>query len=246
MLNEPTMNKLIDLRLAVMATSWADQQKDSDIATLSFDERFALLVDAEYLARDNRRLKRLLRAAQLRVAGACMEDVKVSAKRGIDRGMARQLGACGWVGDHLNVLISGPTGVGKSYLGCALGQAACRQGRKVLYRRLPRLFEELSLAKADGTYTKVLAKFARTDVLILDDMGIGNLRDANRHDLLEVLDDRYDVRSTVVTSQLPVNKWHEWIGEPTMADAILDRLVHNAYKITLNGPSGRKDKSSRP
>jgi DNA replication protein DnaC len=232
------------LRLIAMAIAWAEQQKDPKIGALSFDERLALLVDAEYLARDNRRLQRLLKGAQLRIPSACIEDVKSSAQKGLDHAMLRQLAACTWIGEHLNVLISGPTGVGKSYLACALGQAACRHGLKVTYRRLPRLFEELSLAKADGTYTKVLAKLAKADLLILDDLGTGTLREAQRHDLLEVFDDRYDVRSTVVTSQLPVAKWHEWIGDPTAADAILDRLVHNAYKLTLKGPSGRKEKAT--
>lgn len=244
MLNEPTMQKLTTLQLTAMAIAWGEQQKDPRVGTLSFDERFALLVDAEYLARDNRRLARLLKGAQLRIPSACMEDVKASAQKGVDPAMLRQLASCTWIREHLNVLISGQTGVGKSYLACALGQAACRHGLKVLYRRLPRLFEELSLAKADGTYTRLLAKLAKVDVLILDDLGTGTLREAQRHDLLEVFDDRYDMRSTVVTSQLPVAKWHEWIGDPTAADAILDRLVHNAYKLTLKGPSGRKEKAT--
>ncbi|HHH28470.1 MAG TPA: AAA family ATPase [Polyangiaceae bacterium] len=245
MLNEPTMNKLLAMRLAVMASAWAEQQKDPKSTALDFDERFGLLVDAEYLARDNRKVTRLLKAAKLRLSGACMEDVKVSAKKGLDRATRNQLASCRWIGEHLNVLISGATGVGKSYLACALGQAACRRGLRVLYYRLPRLFEALALAKADGTYTKLLAKIAKADLLVLDDLGLGGLRDAQRHDLLEILDDRYDLRSTVVTSQLPLDKWHEWLGEPTVADAILDRLVHNAYKLTLRGPSGRKEKNER-
>lgn len=240
MLNEPTMTKLMALRLATMAAAWAEQQKDPKVGALDFDERFGLLVDAEYLARDNRKVERLLHAARLRLPSASMEDVKVSSKKGLDRATCNQLASCRWIGEHLNVLISGETGVGKSYLACALGQTACRRGYRVAYVRLSRLFEELALAKADGTYTKHLAKLAKADVLILDDLGLGTLREAHRHDLLEVLDDRYGERSTIVTSQLPIPKWHEWIGEPTVADAILDRLVHNAYKLTLRGPSGRK------
>ena len=240
MLNEPTMTKLMAMRLATMASAWAEQQTDPKAGALDFDERFGLLVDAEYLARDNRKVTRLLKGAKLRISGASMEDVKVSSKKGLDRATCNQLASCRWIGEHLNVLISGPTGVGKSYLACALGQAACRRGHRVYYFRLPRLFEELALAKADGTYTKQLAKLAKADVLILDDLGLATVRDAQRHDLLEVLDDRYGERSTVVTSQLPIPKWHDWIGEPTVADAILDRLVHNAYKLTLRGPSGRK------
>lgn len=196
-----------------------------------------------YLARHNRRLSRLLKDAQLRVAGACIEDVDTSAVRGLDKAMVRQLGTCAWVGDHLNVLATGATGVGKSYLASALGQAACRKNLRVLYRRVPRLFEELGLAKADGTYARTLAKLALADVLILDDLGLGTIKEVQRNDLLEVLEDRYGKSSTVVTSQLPIAKWHEWIGEATAADAILDRLVHNAYKIELKGPSRRKEKN---
>ncbi len=243
MLTEPTKEKLYAMRLAAMAAAWLEQQQSPKSRELSFDERFALIVDAEHQARDNRRLARLIKNAQLRLPEACMEDFEASQPRGLDKPTARQLSACGWVPDHLNVLVSGATGVGKSYLACALGHAACRRGFKVLYRRVPRLFEELSLAKAEGAYPKLLAKLAKFDVLVLDDLGIGNLKEANRHDLLEVLEDRYGQRSTVVTSQLPVARWHEWLGDPTVADAILDRLVHNAYKITLKGPSRRKEKA---
>ncbi len=245
MLNEPTMDKLLAMRLAVMASAWDEQQKDPKAGALDFDDRFGLLVDAEYLARDNRKVQRLLKAAKLRLSSACMEDVRVSAKKGLDRGTRNQLASGAWLGEHLNVIVTGKTGVGKSYLACALGQAACRRGLRVLYYRLPRLFETLALAKADGTYTKVLAKIAKTDLLVLDDLGIGSTRAAQRHDLLEILDDRYDLHSTVVTSQLPVGKWHDWLGEPTVADAILDRLVHNAYKLTLTGPSGRKKENEK-
>jgi len=193
-------------------------------------------------ARDNRRLKRLLKAADLRIPSACMEDVKASAKRGLERPLLQELESLAWVGKHLNVLITGATGVGKSYVGCALGQLACRRGVRTLYRRLPRLLDELALAKAEGTYRRVLAKIAKHDVLIIDDLGLGGgLKEAQRQDLLEVLDDRYRCRSTVVTSQLPVEKWHEWLGDPTLADAILDRLIHNAHRVELKGPSRRKN-----
>jgi DNA replication protein DnaC len=244
MLNEPTMEKLYEMRLSAMAEAWTAQRKDATIGALSFDERMALLVDAEHMARDNRRLRRLLKDAELRIPSACMEDVKASPARGLEKAMVRQLGTCAWVGEHLNVLITGATGVGKSYLASALGQAACRKGMRVLYRRVPRLFDELALARVDGSYARVLARLAKAELLVLDDLGLGTPTEAQRNDLLEVLEDRYGCASTVVTSQLELKKWHEWIGEPTIADAILDRLVHNAYKVDLAGPSGRKDKAA--
>lgn len=243
MLHEPTREKLMKLRLSAMVEAWEAQSKDTSITDLTFDERLALIVDSEYLARHNRRLSRLLKDAQLRIAGACLEDVDTSAVRGLDKAMVRQLGTCAWVSDHLNILATGATGVGKSYLASALGQAACRKNLRVLYRRVPRLFEELGLAKADGTYARTLAKLAQADVLVLDDLGLGTIKEVQRNDLLEVLEDRYGKSSTVVTSQLPIAKWHEWIGDATAADAILDRLVHNAYKIELKGPSRRKEKN---
>lgn len=241
MLHEPTLEKLYAMRMAAMAIAWQEQHKEPKLRELDFDDRFSMLVDAEHLARDNRRLARLLKQAQLRISDAAVEDVQTGASRGLDKAQLRQLGTCQWIADNLNVLISGATGVGKSYIACALGQAACRRGLKVLYRRLPRLFEELNLAKAEGSYARLLGKLSRHDLLILDDLGIGKLKEAQRHDLLEVLDDRYRSSSTIVTSQLPIAKWHDWIGDPTLADAILDRLVHNAYKLNLKGPSRRKE-----
>jgi DNA replication protein DnaC len=245
MLQQPTIEKLYSMRLAVMAAAWEEQARIPKIADLGFDERFAMLVDAEHLGRDNRRLQRLVRDAEFRIKEACVEDIKVSPERGLPAAKLRQLTQGGWISEHLNVLITGATGVGKSYIACALGQLACRRGYRVVYRSLPRLFEQVSLAKAEGTYAKLMAKLAKVDVLILDDFGLGSLRDAHRHDLLEVLEDRYGDRSTIVTSQLPTKKWHEWVGDPTLADAILDRLVHNAYKVDLEGPSKRKENALR-
>jgi DNA replication protein DnaC len=240
MLHEPTIEKLHELRLAIMAEAWQQQQKDAKIGALSFDERFTLIVDAEHQARDNRRLTRLLKDAQLRISEACIEDVASSPARGLEKAMLRQLASCSWVTEHLNVLITGGTGVGKSFLACALGQSACRKALRVTYRRVPRLLDELALARAEGSHARLLAKLAKFDVLVLDDWGLGAPKDSQRHDLLEVIEDRYGRVSTVVTSQLPVGKWHEWIGDPTMADAILDRLVNNAYKVDLKGPSRRR------
>lgn len=246
MVNEETVQKLYTMRLGAMATAWQEQNQDPNTLELSFDERFGMLVDAEHLARDNRRLKRLMKQAQLRIPDASLEDVDTSSSRGLDKAQVRQLATGSWIGDKLNILITGKTGVGKSHLACALGQTACRQGHRTLYRRLPRLLEELSLAKADGTYHKLLSKLAKTQVLIIDDLGLSSgLKEAQRQDLLEVLDDRYGQRSTVITSQMPVEHWYDWIGDPTLAEGILDRLVHNAQKIGLQGPSRRKQDRSR-
>lgn len=242
MVNEQTTEKLYAMRLGAMALAWQEQMGNASTAKLSFDDRFGLLVDAEHLSRDNRRLKRLLKAAELRIPDACMEGVKASEKRGVGRPLLHELGSLSWVGKHLNVLLTGKTGVGKSYLACALGQMACRRGVRTLYRRMPRLLDEISLAKLEGNYRRVLAKLSKHDVLIIDDFGLGSgLKEAQRQDLLEVLDDRYRASATVVTSQLPIEHWHEWIGDPTLADAILDRLVHNAHRIELTGASIREE-----
>jgi DNA replication protein DnaC len=240
MMTEPTIDKLRTLRLGAMAEAWLAQQKDPGVHEIDFDSRFGMLVDAEHLARDNKRLSRALHEAKLRITNACLEDVDYSAKREIDRAAVRQLGTCAWVSTHANVIITGATGTGKSYLACALAQQACRHGFRALYRRVPRLLEELSLAHADGTYTRLLGRLAKVDVLVLDDWGIAPLRDQDRRDLLEIFEDRHGARSTIVTSQLPVEKWHDFLADPTIADALLDRLVHNANRLKLKGPSRRK------
>jgi len=243
MMNQPTIDKLQELRLSVMADAWISQAKNAQAAALSFDERFGLIVDAEYLARDNRRIGRLQKDAQLRYPMACVEDIEPSAARGLDKAQVRQFARGTWLSDHLNMILSGKTGVGKSYIACAFGNNACRKGHRVLYRRVPRLFDELALARADGTYAKLLAKFAKVEMLILDDWGVGSLKEVQRNDLFEVVEDRYGRSSTVITCQLPIDKWHQWIGDPTLADAILDRLVRNAYKVNLTGTTRRPEVS---
>jgi DNA replication protein DnaC len=239
MLTEQTVDRLRTLRLGAIADAYLGQQRDPAAASLSFDERLGMLVDAEQLARDNRALTRRLKEAKLRLSHACLEDLDYSGRK-LDRALMRQLASCRWVAEQQNILITGATGVGKTFLACALGQQACRQRHRVIYRRLPRLFAELTLAHGDGTYPTVLARFARVDVLILDDWGLVALKDGQRQDLLEILDDRDGTRSTIITSQLPSDRWHEHLGDPTVADAILDRVVHRAHRLTLGGPSRRK------
>lgn len=241
MMTEPTVDKLRALKLFTMTDVWLQQRQDPSMAELSFDERLSLLVDAETLARDNKRLSKLLHDAKLRIPSACMEDIDLNPKRELQRPLVRELSTGRWIADHQNVLITGMTGVGKSYLACALGQLGCRMGHRVLYRRVPRLFEELTLAHADGSYVRLLTKLAKIQVLILDDWGLAPMSDAHRRDVLEILEDRHGARSTVVTSQVPVENWHDYIAHPTIADAVLDRLVHNAHKIKMKGPSRRKE-----
>lgn len=242
MLTEPTLTKLQNMHLPAMADAWLEQQRNPDIMELDFDERFALLVDAEYLYRDNRRLATRLKEAKLRHSNACIEDFDASQKRGIDRALLTKLATCSWIDEHLNVVITGATGVGKTYLACALGHKACRKGLRVLYRRAPRLIDELTLARADGTLPRLLNKLARIDLLILDDWGITPLADQDRRDLMEVIEDRDGTRSTLVTSQIPIAKWHDYLGDPTIADAIADRLLHNAHRLALKGASRRQNR----
>ncbi len=239
MLTEQTVDRLRSLRLGAIADAYLAQQREPATASLSFDERLGMLVDAEQLARDNRALTRRLKEAKLRLSHACLEDLDYSGRK-LDRALIRQLATCRWVADHQHILMTGPTGVGKTFLACALGQQACRHGHRVIYRRIPRLFPELTLAHGDGTYPTLLARFARVDVLILDDWGLATLKETQRQDLLEILDDRDGTRSTIITSQLPTDRWHEYLGDPTVADAILDRVVHRAHRLTLGGPSRRK------
>jgi len=245
MLTTPTLDRLNGLRLPAFALAWQAQQQDPAATALGFDERLALLVDAEYLARENKRVQTALKEAKLRLSQACVEDIDYAARRELDKALVRQLATGRWIHEHHNILITGMTGTGKTYVACALAQQACRQGHRALYRRVPRLFEELTLAHADGSYLRLLARFARAEVLVLDDWGLGGLRDQDRRDLLEILEDRTGTRSTIVTSQLPPTKWHDYLADPTTADAICDRLLHPAHRLALKGPSRRKEPETK-
>jgi DNA replication protein DnaC len=239
MLQQQTLSLLFELRLPGMAAALEEQQGLPEAESLNFHDRLALLLEREKTERENRRLTRLLQQARLRLE-ASVEDIDFRAPRGLDRSVILRLAGCDWIRRRQSVLITGATGTGKSYLACALGHSACRQGLSVRYFRLSRLLGELALARADGSYARLLQKLARTELILIDDWGLAPLSDPERRDFLEVLDDRYGRRATLVTSQLPIEHWHDVAGDPTFGDAILDRLVNNAHRITLKGGSMRR------
>lgn len=242
MLNEQTLEKLYAMRLTGMADAFSEQLQQPNMNELSFEERFGLLVDRHWIWKEDRRMRRLLKNAKLRV-NACIEDIDYKTPRGIDKSVILRLASCDWVKQAQNVIIVGPTGVGKTYLACALANRACRSGLPAIYIRAPRLFHDVALARADGSYPKLMNRLAKTNVLVIDDLGLAPLNDPQRRDLLEIIEDRQGLCSTIVSSQLPVENWHENIGDPTIADAILDRLVHNAHHINLKGTSMRKKRA---
>ena len=243
MLTHQTLDKLKTLKFYGMAQGLQEQAQHPNIDQLSFEERLGLLVDREMTNRLDRRLKNRLQQAKLK-QNASLEEMDYQANRGLDKAVMQGFYDCLWIKKNLNVLITGPTGVGKSWIACALAQKACREGYTALYQRVPRLFQELQLAKGDGSLTKLFNRLSKAEVLILDDWGLSKLTVEQRRDCLEILEDRHGSRSTIVTSQLPVDQWHDNIGDSTMADAIMDRLVHNAYKINLKGESLRKKQTN--
>jgi DNA replication protein DnaC len=243
MLNHQTMDKLIALRLEGMAQALEEQRRQADISQLDFEERFGLLVERQWLWRENRALAARLHHAQLKVA-ASLEDIDYRHPRGLKRAQIDQLRASQWVASHHNCLITGPTGAGKTYLACALAHQACRDGHRVCYYYAPKLFRELQNAQADGSLMKLLKKLARAALIVIDDFGVAAVTGKQYRDLLEILDDRHGLGSTLITSQFPVDEWHGVINDATVADAILDRLVHNAYRLKLEGESIRKTKAS--
>lgn len=238
MLNHVTLNKLRELRLTGMAEAFQEQLA-YPLLNLDFEERLGMLIEREWLLRENRRLRRRLQQAKLQQS-SCVEDIDFQYPRGLNKASILELAKGQWIKQHLNLLITGPTGCGKTYIACALAHKACLNGFTSRYYRLPRLWNELKVAKAGGTYNQWLAQLAKVDVLILDDWGVTPPDSEQRRDLLEMLDDRYQQKSTVITSQLPTSHWHEHLNDATVADAILDRLLHNAIRIELKGESLRK------
>jgi DNA replication protein DnaC len=237
------MEKLSAMRLTGMAKAMAEQMEMSDVNSLSFEERLGLMVDREMIDRENRRLETRLRKAKLRVP-ACVEDIDFRHKRGLDKTLVMSLAACDWIRKQQNLIITGPTGAGKTYLACALVHKACLEGHNSLYRRLPNLLREIAIAREDGSYPKIMAAYARADLIALDDWGLDRLTREQALDLLELLEDRHGLKSTLIAAQVPEDHWHEMIGDPTLADAVLDRLIHSAHKINLKGESMRKKYST--
>ena len=240
MLNHPTFDQLKALKLDGMSEAFAELQAQDQAGDLEHAEWLALLLDREAASRSTRRFNTRLRTARLRHVGASIEDVDYRSPRKLDKALFQQLGTCKWIKDHRSLLITGPCGIGKTWLSCALGQKACRHDYTVLYKRVPRLFAELELAHGDGRFPRLFRSLVKADLLILDDWGPDRLNPQARRDLMEIVEDRDGAGSILITSQLPVDKWHDVIGEPTFADAILDRIVHNAYRLELDGESLRK------
>jgi DNA replication protein DnaC len=243
MLNNQTTEKLFNMKLPAMSKEYRRQMEHAPTISLSFDERFGMLVDAEWTNRRNNQLHKLLKRANLKIGNACLEDIDYKPEHNIDKDMVSRLADCSWVKEGRVLIITGKTGTGKTFLACAFGNAACRQGFKVKYYRVNRLLSDLAIGRGDGSYNKLMRDLKKVDLLILDDFGMANLDPATSRDLLEVIDDRFGTRGTVIASQLPVMRWHELFEDSTIADAVLDRLVHNAYRFAPDGDTKRKDQN---
>jgi DNA replication protein DnaC len=239
MLNEQTFDQLYLMKLIGMAEGFKEQLEQPSFRDLSFEERFGMLVERQWAWKENKRLNRLLKDAKLKLQ-ASIEDIDYRTPRGMEKSAILSLASCNWIRNHQNLLISGPTGVGKTFLACAFAQKACREGFRSLYLRSAQFFYQITLAQADGSYGTLMKRLSKTHLLVIDDLGLAPLTDPERRDLLEVIEDRHGSTSTLITSQLPIENWHDHIGDPTIADAILDRLIHNAHRIQLKGESMRK------
>lgn len=239
MINQQTIDKLHTMKLNGMADAFTVQASQPDMNNLSFEERFGMIVEAQWTWKENCRMKRYLDDAKLKLQ-ACAEDIDYRIQRGIDQSVMMHLVTCDWIRNFQNIIITGPTGIGKTFLACALVNRACRNGYRGMYLRGPGFYYQMALSRGDGSYGKIMNKLSKTHVLIIDDFGLTPMTDPERRDLLEVIEERHGRASTIITSQLPIENWHEVIGDPTLADAILDRLVHNAHKINMKGGSMRK------
>lgn len=243
MLTNPTLQRLTSLHLSGMAEAYEQQLRTPVSQSLTFDERFGMLVDAEHNTRENRKTGRMLKQAKLKASTACAEDIEFTG-RSMDRVLVATLLTCEWIQRGQNVAITGPTGTGKTWLGCALGREAARKGMSVVYERMPRLLEELAIAHMDGSLPKMRARLAKPRLLILDDWGSAPITPMGRQDIFEIMEDRYSTASVLITSQLPTSAWHEYLGEPTVADATLDRILHNCHLLELKGESLRRRAST--
>lgn len=239
MLVNATLEKLKNLKLSGMALAYEEQRATPDVHSISFDDRLGLIVDREETVRYDRRFQKRMKSARLREQ-ACLEDIDYGAKRSLEKSIVLSLAACDWIKGHQNVIITGPTGIGKTYLSCALLHKACKEGFTARHVRLPRLVHDIAVARADGSYNAAMAGYAKIDVMLFDDWGLAALTNEEARDILELLDDRNGRRSSIITSQLPPEKWYELIADPTLADAIMDRIIHRSHKIALKGPSMRR------
>lgn len=243
MLTQETLDKMNGMKMSAMVEAFQQQLASSEYADLSFEERIGLLIDTEWTAREQRKLTRRLRSAKMRYP-ASLENVDFKTPRGLNRQQVLTLGSCSWIQDRHNLIVTGPTGIGKTYLACAFVERACRKGFTAHYVRTPRLLHDVAVGRGDGSYSRLLARLARLDLLAIDDWLLAPLKDPERRDLIEVIEDRSERASTLIASQLPVKDWHGVIGDPNQADALCDRMLHNAHRIELKGPSMRRTKKA--